>query len=417
MSNVRNKSESGTFPNGWEVKSIGDICHAVLDCHHSTPNWTESGYLVVRNQNIRDGKLDLSAPSFTDRRNFVERTRRATPAFGDLIITREAPMGLVCLVPEALECCLGQRMVLLRPKRTEVVPSYLLYTLLGQSAQNAIAVGGGAGSTVSNLRIPVLKSIEISAPSLVEQTAIATALSDVDVLLDSLDRLIAKKRDLKQAAMQQLLTGQTRLPGFSGEWEVKRLGEIGEVSGSGVDKKTHPDETPVRLVNYMDVYRLGFIESGHLDHWVTARSDQLRRCSVDRGDVFFTPSSETRQDIANSSVAMEDIADAVYSYHVVRLRLKENWDLKYSAYAFKTREFLNQAEKICDGGGTRYVISLGKFRVMTLPVPPIPEQEAIGKILFDMELEIKKLYGQREKTAALKQGMMQELLTGRTRLV
>jgi type I restriction enzyme S subunit len=302
------------------------------------------------------------------------------------------------------------RLLVLRPKQGVNALFYASYI-------NSRVRFAQENTGVAQLTAPQISQVVLDLPPLPEQAKIAAVLNDVDALLNSLDRLIAKKRDLKQAAMQQLLTGQTRLPGFSGEWEVKQLGDIGEVSGSGVDKKSHPDETPVRLVNYMDVYRLGFIESGNLDHWVTAQTHHLRRCSVERGDVFFTPSSETRQDIANSSVAIEDIADAAYSYHVVRLRFKDNWDLKYSAYAFKTRDFLNQAEMICDGGGTRYVISLSKFRAMTLPVPPISEQEAIGKVLFDMDLEIKKLQGQREKTAAIKQGMMQELLTGRTRLV
>ena len=176
-------------------------------------------------------------------------------------------------------------------------------------------------------------------PPLPEQRAIAAALSDVDALLGGLDRLIAKKRDLKQAAMQQLLTGQTRLPGFSGEWEVKRLGEVGETSSAGVDKKLRRDEEPVRLVNYLDVYHKDFIYSCDLNHWVTAPTHQLRRCAVKKGDVFFTPSSETRNDIGLSAVAMEDIPDAAYSYHVARLRLQEPWDLRFRTYAFKTKHF------------------------------------------------------------------------------
>ena len=147
--------------------------------------------------------------------------------------------------------------------------------------------------------------------------------------------------------MQQLLTGQTRLPGFHGEWEVKRLGDIGEITSAGVDKKIRPDEVPVRLVNYLDVYRRDFIYSKDLNHWVTALPQQAKRCAVQKGDVFFTPTSETRDDIGISSVAMEDIPDAAYSYHVARLRLREAWDLCFRTYAFKTRAFLDQAETLC----------------------------------------------------------------------
>lgn len=198
---------------------------------------------------------------------------------------------------------------------------------------------------------------------------------------------------------------------------MKRLDEIGEISGSGVDKKSRPDEVPVRLLNYMDVYRRSFIYSDALDHTVTARPDHARRCRVLRGDVFFTPSSETRNDIAHSAVAMEDIDDAAYSYHVVRLRLRDPWDLRFRAYAFQTAAFFRQAETLCDGGGTRYVISLDKFRCMVVAVPPVDEQAAIAEILWEMDAELAALEARRDKTRALKQGMMQELLIGRTRLV
>jgi len=217
--------------------------------------------------------------------------------------------------------------------------------------------------------------------------------------------------------MQQLLTGQSRLPGFQGEWVVKRLGDVGEITSAGVDKKIRPDEAHVRLVNYLDVYRRDFIYSKDLNHWVTAPLHQAKRCAVQKGDVFFTPTSETRDDIGVSAVAMEDIPDAAYSYHVARLRLWEPWDLRFRTYIFKTRAFLDQAETLCDGNGTRYVISQGKFRSMTVLVPPVPEQTAIAEVLSDIDAELAALEQRRDKTRALKQGMMQELLTGRTRLV
>ena len=251
-----------------------------------------------------------------------------------------------------------------------------------------------------------------------EQRAIATALSDVDALLGTLNRFIAKKRDLKQAAMQQLLTGQTRLPGFHGEWEKRELGKLGQISGAGVDKKVRPDEPPVRLVNYMDVYRRNFIYSKDLNQVVSAPPEQAARCAVKQGDVFFTPSSEMPFDVAVSAVAMEDIPDAAYSYHVVRLRLDENWDLLFRAYAFKSKEFLNQAARACEGSGVRYVITQGRFRKLSVHFPPTKwEQTAIATVLSDMDAELTALEQRREKTRALKQGMMQELLTGRIRLV
>ena len=274
-----------------------------------------------------------------------------------------------------------------------------------------------SGSTFKEVTKGTLLNIEIPLFPLSEQRAIAAVLSDVDGMINSLEALIVKRQAIKQAVVQQLLTGKTRLPGFSGAWETKRLGEIGDISGAGVDKKVNPNEVPVRLVNYLDVYNKRYFYSKDLTHEVSARPDQVRHCAVEKGDIFFTPSSEVREDIGGSAVAMENIPDGVYSYHVVRLRLKTEWDVCFRAYAFDTKEFLDQASAQCEGSGTRYVISLPKFRSMIVRFPPsVAEQQAIASVLSDMDSEIAALEQRRDKTRAIKQGMMQQLLTGRVRL-
>lgn len=257
----------------------------------------------------------------------------------------------------------------------------------------------------------------VAMPPLPEQQAIAAALSDADGVVAGLERVIAKKRLIKQGAMQDLLTARRRLPGFSGEWEVKRLGELGEISGSGVDKKLREGEQPVRLLNYTDVYRETYIRGTILDHWVTAPEAKARRCSVRKGDVFFTPTSETPDDIARSAVAAEDIPNATYSYHVVRLRFKEEDCLDFWAHMFEIDSFRAQARQNADGSGTRYIVTLPKFRNMTVRIPNRKEREAIGEILRDMSIELEVLDARLAKARAVKEGMMQNLLTGRVRLV
>lgn len=164
----------------FERQRLDSICSLIVDCPHSTPVWTESGYIVLRNQNIKNGRLDLSSPSFTDQAHFIARNRRAKPAAGDIVITREAPMGEVCMIPEGLECCLGQRQVLLRPDTTRVNGRYVFYAMQSQDVQHQIGWNEGTGSTVSNLRIPVLKSLQIPIPSRVEQNVIAHILGTLD---------------------------------------------------------------------------------------------------------------------------------------------------------------------------------------------------------------------------------------------
>ena len=136
-----------------KFKTIRELCSIVADCPHSTPLWTKSGKIVVRNNNIRNGKIDLNSPSFTDELHFEQRIKRARPKPGDLIITREAPMGNVGMIPENVECCLGQRMVLLRVDSTICDNYYLLYSLQSRYVQHQISWSEGTGKLYWGLTI------------------------------------------------------------------------------------------------------------------------------------------------------------------------------------------------------------------------------------------------------------------------
>ena len=259
--------------------------------------------------------------------------------------------------------------------------------------------------------------LSLPIPPQKEQRRIAQVLSDTDSLIASLSRTIEKKRLVKQGAMQQLLTGKTRLKGFSGEWVEKELGEIGQLTGAGVDKTIKEEETPVRLLNFLDVYNRDRIYSRELKMWVTASEMKIQKCDIRCGDIFLTPSSELPNDIGRSAVAMQDIQDACYSYHILRLRPYDKLDLNYSAYMLKTADFEQQIRFLSEGSGKRYVISLKNFREIRIRIPSdIREQEAIGLRIATMDNEISSLEAELQKYKFLKQGMMQKLLTGQIRL-
>lgn len=159
-----------------ETKTIRELCELVIDCPHSTPTWTSQGKIVVRNNNIKNGRIDISSPSYTDEEHYKQRTKRAVPRPGDIIITREAPIGEVGMIPDGVECCLGQRMVLLRPNPDVCNNYYLLYSLQSRFVQHQISWSEGTGTTVSNLRIPHLEQIKIPYLPLKQQEKIATIL-------------------------------------------------------------------------------------------------------------------------------------------------------------------------------------------------------------------------------------------------
>lgn len=178
---------------------LASLCLLVADCPHATPKWTDSGNVVLRNQNIKNGRLDLSSPSFTDEAHYLGRIRRATPQAGDLVITREAPMGEVCQIPSGLKCCLGQRQVLLRPDPSKVDSRFLLYALQSPYLQHQIGWNEGTGSTVSNLRIPVLEALQVPTPSLHIQYEVAQILGAIDDRITLLRETNASLEAIAQA--------------------------------------------------------------------------------------------------------------------------------------------------------------------------------------------------------------------------
>ncbi|MBP1625960.1 MAG: hypothetical protein H6Q00_435 [Holophagaceae bacterium] len=255
-----------------------------------------------------------------------------------------------------------------------------------------------------------LQTLPCALPPLPEQRAIAAALSDVDALLQGLDRLIAKKHDLKQAAMQQLLTGQTRLPGFREEWQVKRLGDCVDIDPESLGSDTRLDF----VFNYI---ALEDVDQGILRGF----SEQ----------VFAVAPSRARRKLKPNDVLVSTVRPNLQS-HLLFNGNNDNWvcstgfcvircrdGVSYPAYVF-SQMFGAVVTKQIDAllTGSNYpAINSGDVRNLAIPFPHIEEQIAISAVLSDMDAELLSIETRRDKTLALKLGMMQELLTGRTRLV
>jgi type I restriction enzyme S subunit len=256
----------------------------------------------------------------------------------------------------------------------------------------------------------------VSLPSSTgEQRAIATALSDVDALLGGLDRLIVKKRDLKQAAMQQLLTGRTRLPGFHGEWGVKRLGDVISHCFSGA--------TPRR--NRPEFYRgnVRWITSGELNYNVIVDTiEKISSEAVAETNLAFVPAGTFLMAItgleAEGTRGACGIVGAPSTTNQSCMAVFPTAAL-VSKYLFYYYVFRGKALALQYCQGTKqqsYTASLVKQLPIALP-PSTEEQQAIATVLSDMDAELAALVARRDKTRDLKQAMMQELLTGKTRLV
>ena len=232
-----------------EYKTIRDLCSIVVDCPHSTPTWTVSGKIVVRNNNIKNGRIDFSSPSYTDDEHFQQRIKRATPQGGDIIITREAPMGEVGMIPEGAICCLGQRMVLLRANPDLCDNYYLLYSLQSTYVQHQISWSEGTGTTVSNLRIPHLEQLKIPYLPLLRQKQISSILKCIEAKIE-LNRVI--NDNLQQQAAAIFRSWFVDYVPFGGtvpdEWKNVTLEDITTLVSRGITPK-YADDTAQIVIN------------------------------------------------------------------------------------------------------------------------------------------------------------------------
>ena len=275
-----------------------------------------------------------------------------------------------------------------------------------------------AKSSVDSVRRDMITRMMVPLPTIEgEQDAISQAIRDADALLDGLDRLIAKKRDLKQAAMQQLLTGETRLPGFEGEWEVKRLGSLGVTYG-GLTGKTKADfgVGSSYYVTFLNVMTNVVINCSTFDRVKLAQSELQNR--VKCGDLLFNGSSETPEEVAMCALVDVDIPNLYLNSFCFGFRFHEGTQANglFMAYYIRSHEGREIMKSLAQGS-TRYNLSKNALLKATLRLPSPHEQTAIATVLSDMDAEIAALEQRRNKTKDIKQAMMQELLTGKTRLV
>lgn len=330
---------------------------------------------------------------------------------GDIIYSKIRPYLRKVYLAEFPALCSAD-MYPLKP-RPGVDASFIVDALLGRDFTN-FAVGVSMRSGIPKINRAELAEYELAAPPPEEQKAIGRALADVDRLIGSLQRLVAKKRDVKQAMMQELLTGRVRLPGYGGAWIEQPVSEILEFK-NGLNKASQFFGHGTPIVNFMDVMRTPVITADRVKGLVNLSRDEISRFSARRGDMFFTRTSESVDEIGTAAVLVDDIRGAVFSGFVLRGRPIAPVNTTFLAYQFQLPSVRRQVvatasyttRALTNGG------SLGRVRVL---VPSSDEQASVAAVVADADAELAALERRLESARAIKQGMVQELLTGRTRL-
>ncbi len=398
------QTEVGVIPEEWDVRTIRDVSDMVTVGFVGSMAhlFTSNGVPLLRGQNVLPGRIELTDSKFISPQTHSLWKKSALRG-GDIVIVRVGYPGTSAVIPRDFGAANAASLVVVRPDSSCIDSDFMCWVLLSDIGRRQVkaALVGGAQQVIN---IGTVASLLLPVPANSEQRAIAEALSDVDGLLGGLDRLIAKKRDLKQAAMQQLLTGQTRLPGFHGEWEVKTFGEVAIPRRERID--------PRRTGVHDFCIELEHIESGSgqiLGSTSTGTQASLKSI-FHPGDVLF---GKLRAYLRKYWRATRS---GVCSTEIWVLVPRE---------AALTSEFLFQiiqTDDFIDAASNSYGTHMPRsdwnvVKNYELKIPLAPEQTAIASVLTEMDAELAALEQRREKTRALKQAIMQELLTGRTRLL
>jgi type I restriction enzyme, S subunit len=409
------RTEVGVIPEAWEVKQLGTcLLHAPqYGINAPAVQYADNFPIYIRITDItEDGRFSpekLVSVDHPAAGNYFLNE-------GDLVFARTgASVGKSYLYDHADgRLVYAGFLIRVRVDESKLVPSYLAHYIKTERYWNWVKMmsmrsgqPGINGNEYAQLPIPLPPTIE-------EQRAIAVALNEVDEQIAALDDLILKKRNLKKAAMQRLLTGEERLPSFGGEWEVKNIGaEIDLLTGFPFPSNQYAS-SGVKLLRGSNIKR-GYTDwADDLTQYWEEITPDLARYSLEEGDLIIAMDGS----LVGKSYARLTGRDtpALLLQRVARIRSKK-LDLGFLKEFIGSDYFI----KYCDSVKTVTAIphiSPDDIRRFEIPLPPtIEEQQAIAAILSDMDEEITVVEEKREKIVALKQGMMQELLTGKTRLI
>lgn len=401
------QTDVGVIPEDWEAVTLGQIGESLIGLTYKPSEVRSHGTLVLRSSNIQNDALSFRDNVYVD----TEIPDRIMVQSGDVLIcVRNGSRDLIgkcaLLDEQTVGTTFGAFMAVYRSEIGDLVSYLFQSTILKQQINEHL------GATINQITNKSLNSFKIPLASMkAEQRAIAAALSDVDAALAGVLRLIAKKKDLKQAAMQTLLTGQARLPGFSGDWEVKRLGAVGDIRSGGTPSTAQANlwDGAIPWCTPTDITAL----AGRKYLSVTSRTISAEGLRTSSAETIPAKSliMTSRATIGECAINVIPMTTNQGFKNIVPF---EGTDIEFLFYLMTTKK--QDLIALC-GGSTFLEIGKKQLTPFEITMPPtIAEQTAIAAVLSDIDAEIAALTAQADKTRLLKQAMMQDLLTGRVRL-
>jgi len=429
------QTEVGLIPVDWEVKSLETISLEMVQGVNTAidiPEYVESGIPMLKANDVIDGNVDLDKCDFVSHKTYSGYTERFKIKKYDFLFSNiGARLGTGALFLHEEDSTYAWNVMRIRPKIDFVFPKYFSFGINSPiffKQIQASLTGSGMGFVPKN----ILKNLKIPLPpTLEEQKAIATALSDVDALITQLETLIAKKKAIKQGAMQELLTGKTRLSGFENDmgykqtevgmipvdWEVNSLNSIIDNTRTiryGIVQPGKFDPNGKYLIRGQD-YSFGWANPNRFFRVSPQIEIPYKNARVKSGDLIITIVGASTGHI---EIIPEWLDGANLTQTTARLAIDKNkgYNLFYKYY-LKSKGGQEQVANYIKGAA-QPGLNCGDIEKFLITIPSsLEEQKAIGLILTEIDKEIQLLEGKKSKYESIKQGMMQELLTGKTRLV
>lgn len=419
------QTDLGVVPQDWRQETIGAVTAKIgsgITPTGGSSRYRDSGRPFVRSQNVGWGRLLLEDIAFIDEVTHASFSGTEIQNNDVLLNITGASIGRVAVADQRLTGGnVNQHVCIVRARPAEANSRFLGLLLLSSVGQRQID-SFQAGGNRQGLNFSQVAAIKVVLPPTIrEQEAIASALSDADALIESLEQLLAKKRHLKQGAMQELLTGKKRLPGFRGEWESRPLASEIAALESGVSVNSTTEDYGV------GDEEAAVLKTSCVDRGVFSPSECKPILAKDRARARLNPRAHT---ILISRMNTIDLVgecgyvDSDYPQLFVpdrlwltRFRRDAGVSARWLAYVLSSETYRQSIKGLATGtSGSMKNISQSAMLAMTVSFPGIAEQSAIATILSDMDAEIAALEAKVEKARQVKQGMMQELLTGRIRL-
>ncbi|MCS5699998.1 restriction endonuclease subunit S [Cyanobium sp. FGCU-52] len=409
------QTEVGVIPEDWEVKTLGEIAHVTSG---GTPSRNRPEYWNGEIPWATTSEVNWTTISETSegitKEGLANSAAKLFPP-GTILLAlygqgkTRGKVGILGIEAASNQACAA---IILHHG---ISRDYIFHLLVSQYEQIRRLSNTG---NQENLNSSLVRSIQVSLPSSAEQASIAAALDDIDDLLNGISEVIAKRQNMKQAAMQELLTGKRRLPGFEGEWETIRLGNHVKYLKNGTNSRAElRADGRVKYLHYGDIHASSrsFASPHDLPSLPVAKAAGLDR--LKDGDLIFADASE---DITGVSKSVEIYdsreSEVVSGLHTIAARFEK------SVLADGFKGFLQYVPSFSEhlrrlAAGTKvYATNRAHISSAEVQMPPVSEQKAIASVLSEMDAELAALETRRDKTRALKQAMMQELLTGRIRL-